>query len=84
MHQGTRTGAVRSKVAPPPSAAPTHLAPSNGTTDGAPKGTSAGTALAIHDLSWLSADVLLAVVSSHHEDDALEFTASIAGGAVEL
>jgi GT2 family glycosyltransferase len=84
MRQRTRTGTVRSEVAPPPSAAATHSAASNGTTDGAPKDTSAGATLAIHDLSWLSADVLLAVVGSHHEDDALELTATIAGEEVEL
>jgi GT2 family glycosyltransferase len=84
MQQGTRTGSAPSKMAPAHSAAPMHSAATNGTIDGAPKAASTGTTLAIHDLSWLSADVLLAVVSSQHEDDALELTASIGGEAVEL
>jgi GT2 family glycosyltransferase len=81
MRQGART-TVRSRVAPRASAAPTHSAASNGSTDGAP-GTSARPGLAIHGLSWLSADVLLAVVGSPRKDKALALTASIAGEEVD-
>ncbi|MEK6271941.1 MAG: glycosyltransferase [Actinomycetota bacterium] len=68
----------------PESSPPVHSTAGNGATEGAPKATSAVAALAIYDLSWLSADVLLAVVGARREGDDLELIASIGGEVVEL
>jgi GT2 family glycosyltransferase len=83
MPEGASTGSDRRETVAPAASPPIHSTAGNGAPEGTPKATSAA-ALAINDLSWLSADVLLATICARREGYDLELIASISGDAVEL
>ena len=67
MPEGASTGSDRRETSAPESSLPVHSTVGNGATDGAPKATSTVAALAIYDLSWLSADVLFGAIGARAE-----------------
>jgi GT2 family glycosyltransferase len=82
MPERTRTESARSEPVTPTWPAPIRSTARNDTGDDAPMSAS-DTAPAIHDVTWLSADVLVAAISSPQDGDDLELVASIGGEAVE-
>jgi GT2 family glycosyltransferase len=84
MPEGASAGSDPRETVAPESFPPVHSTAGNGTPEGSPKPTSAVAALAVYNLSWLSADVLLATIGACREGYDLELIASIGGEAVEL
>src|ERR687888_1765726 len=84
MPEGARTGSETADTAASRPSSFIHLTPGNGAPDGASGAEAAGIALAIHHLSWISADSLLAIIAGTAKGDDLALTASLGGEAVDL
>jgi GT2 family glycosyltransferase len=81
--QRARADSGRSAVVSERAAVVVHASATNGAADGVSQSPTVGGTLSIRGLSWLSADVLVAVMSGQREGDGLELIASIDGQPIE-